>query len=84
VVRVAGCKAFYMRLNDDNKTVGAMDVLFPRVGEMVRAEGARSPSKPVEARRSQLTVAGSGWTHERGGDAGDDADGADGGGSADG
>jgi len=29
------CKAFYMRLNDDNKTVGAMDVLFPRVGEMV-------------------------------------------------
>ena len=31
----AGCKAFYMRLNDDNATVGAMDVLFPRVGEMV-------------------------------------------------
>ena len=30
-----GCKAFYMRLNDDNETVGAMDVLFPRVGEMV-------------------------------------------------
>jgi len=29
------CKAFYMRLNDDDKTVGAMDVLFPRVGEMV-------------------------------------------------
>jgi len=30
-----GCKAFYMRLNEDDKTVGAMDVLFPRVGEMV-------------------------------------------------
>uniref|UniRef100_A0A7S4C2F7 asparagine--tRNA ligase n=1 Tax=Chrysotila carterae TaxID=13221 RepID=A0A7S4C2F7_CHRCT len=29
------CKAFYMRLNDDNKTVAAMDVLFPRLGEMV-------------------------------------------------
>mmetsp|Transcript_48907 Transcript_48907/g.121347 ORF Transcript_48907/g.121347 Transcript_48907/m.121347 type:complete len:338 (+) Transcript_48907:562-1575(+) len=29
------CKAFYMRLNDDGKTVAAMDVLFPRVGEMV-------------------------------------------------
>ena len=29
------CKAFYMRLNDDNATVAAMDVLFPRVGEMV-------------------------------------------------
>ncbi|KAJ1617595.1 hypothetical protein T492DRAFT_605268 [Pavlovales sp. CCMP2436] len=30
-----GCKAFYMRLNDDDKTVAAMDVLFPKVGEMV-------------------------------------------------
>lgn len=29
------CKAFYMRLNDDDKTVAAMDVLFPRLGEMV-------------------------------------------------
>lgn len=25
-------KAFYMRLNDDEKTVAAMDVLVPRVG----------------------------------------------------
>ena len=28
-------KAFYMRLNDDNKTVGAMDVLVPRIGELI-------------------------------------------------
>lgn len=28
-------KAFYMRLNDDNKTVAAMDVLLPGVGEIV-------------------------------------------------
>jgi asparaginyl-tRNA synthetase len=28
-------KAFYMFLNDDEKTVGAMDVLVPRVGEIV-------------------------------------------------
>jgi len=28
-------KAFYMRLNDDNKTVAAMDILFPGIGEMV-------------------------------------------------
>jgi asparaginyl-tRNA synthetase len=28
-------KAFYMRLNDDNKTVRAMDVLVPRVGEII-------------------------------------------------
>ena len=28
-------KAFYMRVNDDNKTVSAMDVLFPSVGEII-------------------------------------------------
>lgn len=28
-------KPFYMRLNDDNKTVAAMDVLVPRIGEIV-------------------------------------------------
>jgi asparaginyl-tRNA synthetase len=28
-------KAFYMRLNEDQKTVAAMDILFPGIGEMV-------------------------------------------------
>ncbi|MEI3416761.1 MAG: amino acid--tRNA ligase-related protein [Christensenellaceae bacterium] len=28
-------KAFYMRLNDDNKTVAAMDLLAPGVGEII-------------------------------------------------
>ena len=28
-------KAFYMRLNDDKKTVRAMDVLFPGIGEII-------------------------------------------------
>ncbi|MCX2744412.1 asparagine--tRNA ligase [Mangrovivirga sp. M17] len=28
-------KAFYMRVNDDNKTVAAMDILFPGIGEIV-------------------------------------------------
>jgi asparaginyl-tRNA synthetase len=27
-------KAFYMRLNDDNKTVAAMDLLVPGVGRL--------------------------------------------------
>jgi asparaginyl-tRNA synthetase len=31
----AKIKAFYMRQNDDNQTVRAMDVLFPGIGEMV-------------------------------------------------
>ncbi|KAJ6806463.1 asparagine--tRNA ligase, cytoplasmic 1-like [Iris pallida] len=30
-----GIKAFYMRLNDDHKTVAAMDVLVPKVGELI-------------------------------------------------
>lgn len=28
-------KAFYMKLNEDNKTVKAMDVLFPKIGEII-------------------------------------------------
>ena len=28
-------KAFYMKLNNDNKTVRAMDVLFPKIGEII-------------------------------------------------
>ncbi|MEQ9671731.1 asparagine--tRNA ligase [Coleofasciculus sp. G2-EDA-02] len=30
-----GIKAFYMRLNDDGKTVAAMDVLAPKIGEII-------------------------------------------------
>ncbi len=30
-----GIKAFYMRMNDDNETVAAMDLLVPRIGELV-------------------------------------------------
>jgi len=28
-------KAFYMKMNEDNKTVRAMDVLFPKIGEII-------------------------------------------------
>ena len=31
------CKSFYMRLNDDNQTVAATDLLFPGLGEIVGA-----------------------------------------------
>jgi asparaginyl-tRNA synthetase len=30
-----GIKAFYMRMNDDKKTVAAMDVLAPKIGEII-------------------------------------------------
>ena len=31
----AAIKPFYMRINDDNKTVAAMDILFPGIGEII-------------------------------------------------
>jgi len=31
----AELKAFYMRLNDDGRTVAAMDLLMPQVGELI-------------------------------------------------
>ena len=31
----ASFKAFYMRMNDDGKTVAAMDVLAPGIGEII-------------------------------------------------
>ncbi|RRJ93845.1 asparagine--tRNA ligase [Flavobacterium macacae] len=31
----ANIKSFYMRMNEDGKTVGAMDILFPGIGEIV-------------------------------------------------
>ena len=43
-------KAFYMRLNDDDKTVGAMDVLVPRIGELIGGS-AREERLPVLERR---------------------------------
>jgi len=49
-----GCKAFYMRLNDDNKTVGAMDVLFPRVGEMVGGSQREERLDVLLARMSEM------------------------------
>ena len=39
-------KAFYMKLNDDGKTVRAMDVLFPRIGEII---GGRSVKRAMRS-----------------------------------
>ncbi|MDP4266238.1 MAG: asparagine--tRNA ligase [Bacteroidota bacterium] len=45
-------KAFYMKLNDDGKTVRAMDVLFPNIGEIIggsqREENFETLSKRIE------------------------------------
>ncbi|MCH2214275.1 MAG: asparagine--tRNA ligase [Flavobacteriales bacterium] len=48
----ASFKAFYMRLNDDEKTVAAMDVLFPGVGE-ITGGSQREERLDVLTRRSK-------------------------------
>lgn len=45
-----GIKAFYMRLNDDQKTVAAMDVLAPKVGEIVGGSQREERLDVLEAR----------------------------------
>jgi asparaginyl-tRNA synthetase len=43
-------KSFYMRLNDDNKTVAAMDVLLPEVGEIIGGSQREDRLELLEAR----------------------------------
>ena len=43
-------KPFYMRVNDDNRTVRAMDVLVPRVGEII---GGSQREERLERDREQ-------------------------------
>ena len=47
-------KAFYMRLNDDDKTVGAMDVLVPRIGEIIGGSAREERLDVLERRIAEL------------------------------
>ena len=49
-------KAFYMRLNDDNKTVAAMDLLLPRVGELVGGSEREERLDKLEKRMHTLGI----------------------------
>ncbi|MCP4196564.1 MAG: asparagine--tRNA ligase [Proteobacteria bacterium] len=44
-------KAFYMRQNDDNKTVAAMDLLVPQIGEII---GGSQREDRIEVLKEQL------------------------------
>ncbi len=47
-------KAFYMRLNDDNKTVAAMDCLVPGIGEIIGGSQREERYDVLTARMSEL------------------------------
>ncbi|MGD9901544.1 MAG: asparagine--tRNA ligase [Spirochaetales bacterium] len=47
-------KAFYMRMNDDNKTVAAMDMLVPGVGEMIGGSQREERLEKLTARIKEL------------------------------
>ncbi|KAI9917335.1 hypothetical protein PsorP6_013266 [Peronosclerospora sorghi] len=49
------CKSFYMRLNDDGKTVAAADVLVPHVGELI---GGSAREERLDVLETRLKEAG--------------------------
>ena len=50
----AAIKSFYMRMNEDGKTVAAMDVLVPRVGEIVGGSQREERLDRLLARMKEL------------------------------
>ena len=52
----ATIKAFYMRLNEDGKTVRAMDVLFPEIGEIVGGSQREERLEVLKEKMSALDI----------------------------
>ena len=49
-------KAFYMRMNDDGKTVAAMDILFPGIGEVVGGSQREERLNVLMERMTEMDV----------------------------
>ncbi len=49
-------KAFYMRMNDDNKTVAAMDLLVPGVGELIGGSQREERQEVLEKRMEEMDL----------------------------
>ena len=54
-------KAFYMKLNDDGKTVRAMDVLFPTIGEIIGGSQREDDYTKLKNRIDELGLTGMDW-----------------------
>ena len=51
-----GIKAFYMRLNDDGRTVAAMDVLAPGIGEIIGGSQREERLERLDARMEEMNI----------------------------
>jgi asparaginyl-tRNA synthetase len=49
-------KAFYMRLNDDGKTVAAMDLLVPGIGEIIGGSQREERADVLESRMKEMEL----------------------------
>jgi asparaginyl-tRNA synthetase len=49
-------KPFYMRLNDDGRTVAAMDILVPRIGEIIGGSQREERLELLEARMKEMDL----------------------------
>lgn len=49
-------KAFYMKQNDDNKTVRALDVLFPKIGEIIGGSQREENYEKLHNRMKELEI----------------------------
>ena len=49
-------KAFYMKMNEDGKTVRAMDVLFPQIGEIIGGSEREESYDKLKARIDELQI----------------------------
>lgn len=51
-----GIKSFYMRVNEDGKTVAAMDILFPGIGEIIGGSQREERLDVLERRMAEMHI----------------------------
>ncbi len=51
-----GIKAFYMRMNEDNETVRAMDILFPNIGEIIGGSQREERLEKLKERMAEMNI----------------------------